>query len=153
MRRRSSSSLAWGTWTVKGRTAAVVVSRGATGVSFPVAVWASLGAASRTRPKAPAAATVARTVRQVGEDETVDIIMLLRGRPRVAVPEWVTSGVVPEPGVLGDDTCTSGRPSPWREAPSWPRVGRALTVSCTGSRVIVGSFSLGSATGSTTPRT
>ena len=47
--------------------------------------------------------------------------MLLRGRPRVAVPEWVTLGVVPEPGVPGDDTCTSGRLSPWRGAVSATR--------------------------------
>jgi hypothetical protein len=57
--------------------AAVVVSLGATGVSFSVAVWASQGAASRTRPKALAVAKVARKLRQVGDDDTADMIMLL----------------------------------------------------------------------------
>ena len=51
-------------------------------------ICASLGAASRTRLKAPAAATVTSTVRQVGDDETPDIIMRLRERMSVAGPAW-----------------------------------------------------------------
>jgi hypothetical protein len=71
-------------------------------------------------------------------DETADIIMRLRGRTSVAGPEWLTSGVVPEPGVSGDEPCTSRRPSPRWEAPSRPRMGWALAVYGTVSRVMVG---------------
>src|SRR3712207_425860 len=87
------------------------------------------------------AATVTRTVRQVGEDETVDMSMLLRGKKTSwAVGEWCISGVVPEPGVPGDEPCTSRRPSPRGEAPSRPRMGWALAVYGTVSRLMVGSL-------------
>jgi hypothetical protein len=58
----------------------------------------------------------------------------------VAVLTWLTSGVVLEPGVPEDEPCTSRRPSSLREAPPRPRVGWALAVYGTVSRVMVRSL-------------
>ena len=82
----------------------------------------------------------ARKLRRVGTDETAEMILrlLLRGRTRVAVGEWLTSGVVPVPQVPADDTFTSRRLSSQQEAPSRPPVVWAMAVYRTvSSRVMV----------------
>jgi hypothetical protein len=70
-------------------------------------VWAWMGAATRTKPNAPAAAERAKKRRHVGTDGAASMISLLRGRTNVTVSEWLSMVVMVESSLKNGPLCRS----------------------------------------------
>src|SRR5512134_4181072 len=101
MRRRRSARSASGTLTRKGRIASawdgapVRVGCCANTVAGGARDTIAAQSTTKSRPKAPAVAEVARMLRRAGANDTADMIILLRGRTILAVGECFILGLVP----------------------------------------------------------